>query len=146
LVILTPVLATYLIHQKIRDFKQGFRQVIGHFIHKDVSDKFAFLKERHSHCFILQSRVDESSSQHKGYLGRNPVDAVERPRVERVEFKILNEDQARQLLTAAIGSPFETIFYLALTTGMRKGELLGLQWSDLDEDKARRVQKPCPTF
>jgi integrase len=71
----------------------------------------------------------------EGYLGRNPVNAVERPKVERIEFQILNEDQARQLLLAASGSPFETIFYLALTTGMRKGELLGLQWSDLDEVK-----------
>ncbi len=71
----------------------------------------------------------------EGYLGRNPVDAVERPKVERIEFQILNEDQSRQLLIAASASPFETIFYLALTTGMRKGELLGLQWSDLDEVK-----------
>jgi integrase len=71
----------------------------------------------------------------EGYLGRNPVEAVERPKVEMVEFKILNEDQARQFLIAASGTPFETIFYLTLTTGMRKGELLGLQWSDLDEDK-----------
>jgi integrase len=71
----------------------------------------------------------------EGYLGRNPVDAVERPTVERVEFQILNEDQTRQLLIAALGSPFETIFYLALTTGMRKGELLGLKWSDLDAEK-----------
>ncbi len=71
----------------------------------------------------------------EGYLGRNPVNAVERPNVERVEFQILDESQARRLLFAASRSPFETIFYLALTTGMRKGELLGLQWSDLDEVK-----------
>ncbi len=71
----------------------------------------------------------------EGYLGRNPVNAVERPKVERIEFQILDEDQARRLLFTASGSPFETIFYLALTTGMRKGELLGLQWSDLDEVK-----------
>ena len=32
-------------------------------------------------------------------------------------------------------SPYETLFYLALTTGMRKGELLGLQWSDVDWDR-----------
>jgi len=71
----------------------------------------------------------------EGYLGRNPVDAVERPKVERTEFQILNESQARQFLIAASGSRFETLFYLALTTGMRKGELLGLKWSDLNEDK-----------
>ncbi len=71
----------------------------------------------------------------EGFLGRNPVDAIERPKVERVEFQILNEGQARQFLIAASGSLLETLFYLALTTGMRKGELLGLKWSDLDEEK-----------
>jgi integrase len=68
-------------------------------------------------------------------LGRNPADAVQRPRVERTEFQILNEEQAHQFLIAASGSPYETLFYLALATGMRKGELLGLKWSDLDWSK-----------
>jgi integrase len=71
----------------------------------------------------------------EGYLGRNPLEAVDRPKVEQMEFKILTGDQVRQLLIAASGSAFETLFYLALTTGMRKGELLGLKWSDLDQDK-----------
>lgn len=80
------------------------------------------------HCALKQA-------VREGLLGRNPVDAVDRPRVEQTEFQILNEEQARQLLIAAVGTPFETIFYLALTTGMRKGELLGLKWTDLDLEK-----------
>jgi integrase len=80
------------------------------------------------HC-ILKQAVRE------GILGRNPLDAVERPRVETAEFQILNEEQARQFLMFASESPYETLFHLALTSGMRKGELLGLRWSDLDWDK-----------
>jgi integrase len=80
------------------------------------------------HCALKQA-------VREGLIGRNPVDAVDRPRVEQAELQILNEDQARQFLIAASGSPFETIFYLALTTGMRKGELLGLKWADLDRGK-----------
>jgi len=72
----------------------------------------------------------------EGILGRNPADAVERPRVEQSEMQTLHENQARQFLLAAMGSPFETIYYLALTSGMREGELLGLKWSDLDLNKS----------
>lgn len=77
------------------------------------------------HCAFAQA-VKE------GILGRNPLDAVERPRVETMHFQILTEEQARQFMIAASGSSYEAVFYLALTTGMRKGELLGLKWSDLD--------------
>jgi len=71
----------------------------------------------------------------EGILLRNPADAVRRPKVERAEFQILTEEQAHQFLIAAAGSPYETLFYVALATGMRKGELLGLKWSDLDPAK-----------
>jgi integrase len=71
----------------------------------------------------------------EGILGRNPVEAVERPKVEQAEMLTLNEEQARQFLITATGSMFEAVYYLALTTGMREGELLGLKWSDLDWNK-----------
>jgi integrase len=81
------------------------------------------------HC-ALEQAVKE------GILGRNPLNAVERPRVETAQYKVLTEEQARQFLITSAGSPFEAVFYLALTTSMRKGELLGLMWSDLDWDKS----------
>jgi len=80
------------------------------------------------HC-VLKQAVRE------GILGRNPVDAVERPRVEQTEFQILTEKQARQLVIASMSSRYGTLIYLALMTGMREGELLGLKWSDLDWEK-----------
>ncbi len=80
------------------------------------------------HCALKQA-------VREGLLGRNPLDAVDRPRVEQTEFQVLTEEQARQLLAVASESLFETVFHLALITGMRKGELLGLKWSDLDPTK-----------
>jgi len=68
----------------------------------------------------------------EGILLRNPADAVERPRWEQKEFKAFTEDEARQFLLATAGHRHEALFYLALTTGMREGELLGLKWSDID--------------
>jgi len=69
-------------------------------------------------------------------------EAVDRPKVEQAEFQVLNEDQAQQFLIACTGSEFESVFYLALTTSMRQGELLGLKWSDLDWQRGTiRVQR-----
>jgi integrase len=71
----------------------------------------------------------------EGLLGRNPVSAVERPKVEQAEMKIWNEEQIQKFLITASGSPFEAVYYLALATGMREGELLGLKWPDIDWNK-----------
>ena len=71
----------------------------------------------------------------EGILGRNPADAVERPKVEQTERKILTEEQARQLVIATTGTPYGMLIFLALMTGMREGELLGLKWSDVDWTK-----------
>ena len=80
------------------------------------------------HC-VLEQAVREN------ILGRNPLDAVERPRVETAEFQILNEEQVRQFMIFASDSPYASLFHLALTSGMRKGELLGLKWTDVNWDR-----------
>lgn len=48
------------------------------------------------------------------------------------EMKPLSPDQARTLLEAARGERLEALYALAVTTGMRQGEILGLKWEDLD--------------
>jgi integrase len=47
-------------------------------------------------------------------------------------MKTLNDSQVRTLLSASKGSRNEALFWLAVTTGMRQGEILGLKWSDLE--------------
>jgi len=47
-------------------------------------------------------------------------------------MKFLNEIQVRSFLIACKGHRLETLFKLAITTGLREGEILGLKWSDLD--------------
>ena len=78
----------------------------------------------------------------EGLIGHSPLDAVERPKVETKQFQIFTEEQARKFMMTAKGHPYEALFYLALTTGMRKGEILGLKWSDVDWEKSMlRVER-----
>jgi len=67
-----------------------------------------------------------------GLIGRNPAQAVMRPKLRRKEMKTLSDLQARALLKIAKGSRLDALLWLALTTGLREGEILGLKWSDLD--------------
>ena len=67
-----------------------------------------------------------------GMLATNPFTLVARPRVEKKEMKFLTDVEVRQLLIAVQGNRNEALYQLAVTTGMRQGELLGQKWSDID--------------
>ncbi len=65
-------------------------------------------------------------------VARNVVDLVSPPRLEKPDIQPLTLKQARDLLETARGQHLEVFIALALTTGMRRGELLALRWSDID--------------
>jgi integrase len=67
-------------------------------------------------------------------IPRNPCDAVEPPRVGRKEMTAYTPEQVQQLLKAAEGHRLEALFVLAVTSGLRQGELFGLSWTDIDLD------------
>ena len=66
-----------------------------------------------------------------GLILRNPTNGAALPQYKHAEMMVLDEIQVNQFLVTAIGSPFEALCHLAVKTGMRQGELLGLKWSDL---------------
>ncbi len=68
-------------------------------------------------------------------VARNVCDSVELPRYSRGEARILTKEQAKLLLEQARGHQMEAILTLAVTTGMRRGELLGLHWQDIDFER-----------
>lgn len=70
-------------------------------------------------------------------IARNPAAAVRTPRIARRDIAFLDPTQARQLVTAVAGDPLEALYLVAIFTGMRLGELLGLQWRDVDVDGRR---------
>lgn len=57
------------------------------------------------------------------------------PRAEYSEIRPFNQDEARAFLVAAEGERHHALYCLALTTGMRRGELLGLPWRNIDLDQ-----------
>jgi integrase len=66
-----------------------------------------------------------------GLVPRNVCDLTSPPRKERFEIQPLSAEQVQQFLLAVRGHKWETLFTLALATGMRQGELLGLKWQDI---------------
>jgi integrase len=84
----------------------------------------------------------------RGLLVRNISELVSPPRPDRQPMTTLTADEASALLVAADDDRLRALYVLALTTGMRKGELLGLRWRDVDLDGGSlRVQgrfSRCP--
>jgi integrase len=67
-----------------------------------------------------------------GLIPRNATEAVKPPQVRREEMRPLTAEQVKVLFEAAKGDRLEALYVLAVTTGLRQGELLGLKWDDID--------------
>jgi integrase len=82
-------------------------------------------------------------------ISRNVCDLVSPPRRKRFEIQPLSVEQVQQLLAATRDHRLEALFLLALATGMRRGELLGLKWQDINFQaemlQIRRILTRVPT-
>lgn len=70
-----------------------------------------------------------------GYLRYNPADSCTLPRLEKKEIYPMNEEQISAFLKAIKGHRHEILYEVALFTGMREGEILGLMWDCVDFEK-----------
>ncbi|MGI8927232.1 MAG: tyrosine-type recombinase/integrase [Tepidiformaceae bacterium] len=80
-------------------------------------------------------------------IPRNPADDVTRPRIPKAEMKTLAPTEVTVLIETARSSVMRALYAVAATSGLRRGELLGLRWADLDVDQGylsvtRTLQKP----
>jgi integrase len=69
-----------------------------------------------------------------GLLVRNPAHNAAAPRPHRAELRTWTADQLRAFLTTVRNDRLYAAWQLAALTGMRRGEVLGLRWADLDLD------------
>ncbi len=67
-----------------------------------------------------------------GLVDVNPADLVDAPRVVHHELEVLSPADIRRFLEVARGDRLEALYVLALTAGLRRGELLALKWQDVD--------------
>jgi len=84
---------------------------------------------RHLHSVIHHALKD---GVRWGLIAHNVADLVTPPRIQRREMQTLSPEEARRFLEAAAGDRLEALYTLAITTGMRQGELLALRWQDVD--------------
>lgn len=69
-----------------------------------------------------------------GRLSRNPCDAADPPRGRSPEMKAWTTDELRRFVRSVEVHRWSGVWVLMATTGMRRGETLGLRWSDVDLD------------
>lgn len=73
----------------------------------------------------------------RGHIARNAAELVEMPRSARRKIAAPTIDEVRRLLDAVKGDRLEAIVTVALALGLRRGEMLGLRWEDIDLEQRR---------
>ena len=68
-----------------------------------------------------------------GIIAKNPTMECKPPKLDRKEMKVIQPEQIGDYLQAAAERNVLPLFFLELTTGLRRGEICGLMWQDFDE-------------
>jgi integrase len=92
---------------------------------------------------VLHAALNEAVAI--GLIPRNVATGVRKPRLRRVEMKAWNPEQVRKFLAVAANDRLYALYVVALSTGLREGELMALRWSDVTlpddgSDGALRIQ------
>jgi integrase len=85
----------------------------------------------HIHATLHKALRD---AERLGLVARNVCKLVNVPRMAESEIHPLSREDARVLLDVAAGERLEALYVVAVSTGMRQSELLGLRWKDVDLD------------
>ena len=83
------------------------------------------------HCCGLCRRALEKAVTEK-LIVRNPAEECKLPPARRMEMRLLSREELQKLLIQAQAEGYYEVFLLELTTGLRVGELMALQWDDLN--------------
>ena len=79
-----------------------------------------------------------------GYITTNPNSFIEKPKVRKKEIEYYTPDEVDELLKVLQNEPlkYQAIIYLAIDSGARRGEIVGLTWNDIDfKNKTININK-----
>lgn len=120
LIVIAPSSIQKYVSQKLAEVKKDKKgNLIPKFAAKTVNNHLVPLKEMLKHAVIW------------GYLKENPAQYVEKPRVEHEEMDFLTPEEIH-LFLAKVTPKYHPLFLTAVLTGLRRGELLALQWGDIE--------------
>jgi len=94
-------------------------------------EKLSGRSVQHHHRLLSQSL---KYAVRQGILGRNPAELVTAPSPRKNTMRTLTPSEAEVLLEKASSNQFYPIYYMAISSGLRQGELLALRWRDVDLD------------
>lgn len=69
-------------------------------------------------------------------ISKNPCDSIDRPKREYREINVWDLEKTQKFLTSSKEDPLFIVYHIALMTGMRQGEILGVRWADVDFKKS----------
>lgn len=92
-----------------------------------ISDKTV----RHSYCILV---LIFNYAEDEEYISKNPMRKIDCPKLTKKKVCALKPDEAKKFFALLPQQPadFKCMLYLLITSGLRRGELLGLQWHDID--------------
>ena len=106
--------------------------------YSDLLDEGLSAQTVHHHHALLHGAIGQALNW--DMLSKNVIDKVKSPKVSRPELRILTGDEVRRLLRHVEGTDYHLPIHLALYTGLRRSEICGLFWSDLNlEESSLRV-------
>jgi integrase len=108
-------------------------QQVQNFYTKKLDEGLSSTTVHHLHAVLHKAL---NNAIRLGLVHRNVTDMVDAPRMRRIEMQTLSEAEVQRFLAAARDTRFEALYIVALSTGMRQGELLALRWRYVDLGRA----------
>lgn len=87
---------------------------------------------RNTHVALRKALAD---AERLGLIDRNPAARAKAPRGERTEAPTWTAEQVSRFLESVADDPLYALWVVLATTGVRRGEALGLRWSDIDLER-----------